>query len=112
MFYVESFNNTCLVYLDKRIHYKTPTYIMQINLAVLSWNEHVDRPYRSRWNRLQVQHNKTALGKKNYKPKSYHFVSDIWSLLVRVVEGGENIQELDNTQNNEEDHYEEDDDNN
>ena len=63
-FYVESFNNTCLVYLDKRIHYKTPTYIMRINLAVLSWNEHADRPYTSRWNRLQVQHNRRALGKK------------------------------------------------
>ena len=107
-FYVESFNNTCLIYLDKRIHYKTPTYIMRINVAVLSWNEHVDRPYTSRWNRLQAQHNRRALGKKSYKPKSYGFVSDIWSLLVRVVDGNENIPELDNIQNNDDDHYEED----
>ena len=46
--------------------------------------------------------------KKSYKPKSYGFVSDIWSLLVRVVDGNENIPELDNIQNNDDDHYEED----
>ena len=110
-FYVESFNNTCLVYLDKRIHYKTPSYLMRINLAVLSWNEHVDRPFTSRSNAMHVQHNRRALGKKNYMRKSYHFVSDIWSLFVRVVEGNENIPELENVEVNDNDHYEEDEDN-
>ena len=46
-YYVESFNNVCLIYLDKRIHYQTTMYELRSNLAVLDWNEHVDRPFTS-----------------------------------------------------------------
>ena len=34
-FYVESFNHTCLMYLDKRIHYKTTMYELRRDLCVL-----------------------------------------------------------------------------
>ena len=53
-YYVESFNNTCLIYLDKRIHYKDVMYELRSDLSVICWNEHVDRPYTST-NRLCVQ---------------------------------------------------------
>ena len=65
---------------------------MRINLTVISWNEHVDRPFTSRSNATHVQHNRRALGKMDYKQKSYNFASDIWSLFVRVVKGNENIE--------------------
>ncbi|MEW8546818.1 MAG: hypothetical protein AB2693_25165 [Candidatus Thiodiazotropha sp.] len=108
-FYIESFNNTCLVYLNKRIHYKNQTYLMRRNLAVLSWNEHVDRPYTSRWNRLQVHHNRRGLGKKAYKKKTYSFVNDIWTMLIRIISGDENLPELNvDNPDGDEDHYEED----
>ena len=55
---------------------------------------------------------KCHLGSGRIVPSGWFDTRDIWSLLVRVVEGGENITELDNTQNNEDDHDEEDDDNN
>ena len=45
--YVESFNNVALVYLDKRIHFLNTIYLMQINLAILHWNENGDRPTTS-----------------------------------------------------------------
>ena len=46
-YYVESFNNKCLIYLDKRIHYGDLMYELCSALVVLDWNEHVDRPYTS-----------------------------------------------------------------
>ena len=52
------------------------------------------------------------MNRKGSVPSGWFDTRDIWSLLVRVVEGGENIPELDNTRNNEDNHYEEDDDNN
>lgn len=110
-FYVESFNNTCLVYLNKKIHYKNQTYTMRRNLVVLSWNEHVDRPYTSRWNRQQVHHNRRELGKKAYKKKTFNFVTDIWIMLIRIIEGDENVPQLNEQNPNEAaDHYEEDND--
>ena len=67
-----------------------------MNLAVLSWNEHVDRPFTSR----SVHYNgknilRRRLGKKQYKKKTYNFVSDIWSLFVRVIDQDEQIDGLD-----------------
>ena len=41
--YVESFNNALLQYMDKRISFGIDTYLLRRNLAVLDWNEHVDR---------------------------------------------------------------------
>ncbi len=45
--YVESFNNALLQYHDKRICFGLRVYTMRINLAVIDWNEHVDRPHTS-----------------------------------------------------------------
>jgi hypothetical protein len=46
-FYVESFNNVCLIYMDKQIHYGNKMYEVRSNLAVIDWNEHIDRSYTS-----------------------------------------------------------------
>jgi len=35
--YVESFNNACLQYLDKRIFFGTLNYGLRMNLAILDW---------------------------------------------------------------------------
>ncbi|CAG2219249.1 unnamed protein product [Mytilus edulis] len=42
-YYVESFNNAILQYHDKRINFSKQVYILRTNLAVLDWNEHVNR---------------------------------------------------------------------
>lgn len=108
-YYVESFNNSVLVYLDKRIHYKDKSYMIRSNLAVLSWNEHVDRPFTSRWNPEEVHHNRRHLGKKAYKKKSFSFVNDIWVLLIEVINGREqNLPDLNLDNEGDDDHYEED----
>ena len=107
-YYVESFNNSCLIYLDKRIHYKESTYSLRISLAVLSWNEHVDRTFTSRKRLEQVNHNRRYLGKKVYKKKTYMFVNDIWQMLLRVLLEGEELPGVnsDNEDENDDDHDE------
>uniref|UniRef100_A0A6B0UYN3 Uncharacterized protein n=1 Tax=Ixodes ricinus TaxID=34613 RepID=A0A6B0UYN3_IXORI len=46
-YHVESFNNTMLIYIDKRVHYMDRSYSLRQGLAVLDWNEHVGRQYTS-----------------------------------------------------------------
>lgn len=84
-YYVESFNNAMLIYLDKRIHYSESSYRIRRDLAVLDWNTHVDRGYTSRSSKQNVCHNRQNLGKKAYKKKTYKYVSEIWRLLTDVV---------------------------
>ncbi|WAR07135.1 hypothetical protein MAR_017093 [Mya arenaria] len=48
--HVKSFNNSVLIYLDKRIHYNNSSYKTRIDLATLSLNEHIDGPYTPRSN--------------------------------------------------------------
>lgn len=84
-YYVESFNNTCLIYLDKRIHYHDKMYEIRSWLSVLDWNEHVDRPYTSIYRCLRAEHPRQHGGKKVYKRKTYKFVQDIWELLLDVM---------------------------
>ena len=45
--YVESFNNVILLYQDKRIKFGDKEYKRRTNLAVLDWNENVDRDFTS-----------------------------------------------------------------
>jgi hypothetical protein len=42
-FYVESFNNVINIFQDKRISFSDEQYKFRSNLAVLHWNENVDR---------------------------------------------------------------------
>lgn len=84
-FYVESYNNSCLMYLDKRIHYKPKMYVIRRDLSVLDWNEHVDREYTSVYRRIRPDHMGRRSGKKRYKEKTYMFVKDIMEHLLTVA---------------------------
>ena len=87
-YYVESFNNTCLIYLDKRVHYGDTMFELRAALAVLDWNEHVDRPYTSIHRSISANRPRQHRGSKVYKKKTYSFVNDIWDLVVQVVSDG------------------------
>lgn len=82
---VESYNNVALIYLDKRIHYSDHTYEMRRNLAVLDWNEHVSRDYSSVWYAWSHGNRNEGRAKRQYKPKSYAFVNNIWSALTAAM---------------------------
>jgi hypothetical protein len=81
-YYVESFNNLCLIYLDKRLHYGDRMYELRSNLA--DWNEHVDRPFTSISKSRYSHHPRRQRGKKVYHKKTYYFVQDIWDYLISV----------------------------
>lgn len=113
-YYVESYNNTCLIYLDKRIHYKERMYKTRSQLTVLDWNEHVDRAFTSVYHRMSAKHNRRNHGKKKYKKKTYAFVEELWELIVSVAgsaqeASGANSEYIDNDDDDDDDN--EDDDN-
>ena len=95
-FYVESFNNVCLIYLDKRVHYGNRTYELRSNLAVLDWNEHVDRPYTSISTSARSKNPRRQVGKKVYRRKTYTFVENIWNLYLAVWSAS-NAQSMEET---------------
>jgi hypothetical protein len=87
--YVESCNNTFLIYLDKRIHYHDNMYTLRSGLAIIDWNEHVDREATSVYVNVNAVNPRRRAPKRNPKPKQYTFVSDLGNLFVRIVCDGQ-----------------------
>ena len=75
-FYVESFNNTMNMFQDKRIVFGDEQYLCRSHLAVLHWNENVNRSYTSVWKKT------SGKVKKNYKKSTYHYRKRLWTRLV------------------------------
>ena len=92
--YIESFHNTILSYLDKRIHFKNLMYCIRIGLAICDWNENVDQTATSMRNPVRVQNPRRRTSVRVLKPKSYQFVTDIWNLFsIHVCSGNDNIDD-------------------
>ena len=77
--YVESFNNHLNIWHDKRINFGKEQFRMRSELAVLSWNENVDREYTSIWSSRNCAANKRKSSKKRYKRETYQFRDKIWN---------------------------------
>ncbi|XP_035668841.1 uncharacterized protein LOC118411087 [Branchiostoma floridae] len=88
--YVESFNNSLLQYHDKRIVFGNSQYTMRSHLAILDWNEHVDRDYTSIIRRQSAKNPRAVEGHKVLKPKTNSFKSTIWDrFMARIFPAGE-----------------------
>lgn len=81
-YYVESFNNAILQYHDKRINFSKPVYIFRTNLAILDWNEHVNRPFTSTKNIQDAKNPRRQLEIKVLQRKCYNMWSEIWEKFV------------------------------
>jgi hypothetical protein len=81
-YYVESFNNALLQYHDKRINFSREVYQLRTNLAVLDWNEHVNRPTTSEKNVVDVRNPRRIANIKVRKTKSYNMWNEIWDKLA------------------------------
>ncbi|XP_064401110.1 uncharacterized protein LOC135347149 [Halichondria panicea] len=81
-YWVESFNHQLLTYLPKCIHFSTETFIMRMNLAVLDWNENVNRSYTSmsKVSDLRRPDRRTAM--KALVKKGFKFVALLWAMYV------------------------------
>ncbi|KAI8503775.1 Orexin receptor type 2 [Branchiostoma belcheri] len=81
--YVESFNNALLIYHDKRICFGLESYLMRINLAVLDWNENVDRDHTSEWECEDATDPRRRENMKQLVEKKYIFRKNVWEEFMR-----------------------------
>ncbi|CAG2219481.1 unnamed protein product [Mytilus edulis] len=98
--YIESFRNTLLLYVDKRVHYGEKTYEIRTGLGVLDWNEHVDRPVSSEKVFRRAAQTRNRAPERVLKPKTYSFVRNLWDIYCNFLTGDiqpfnicDNIQE-------------------
>ena len=84
-YYVESFNNVMNIFQDKRINFSDQQYRMRSQLAVLHWNENVDREYTSIWNPKDQRAPRRRSGKKVYKAVKYQYRKNIWDTYVASI---------------------------
>ncbi|CAC5417909.1 unnamed protein product [Mytilus coruscus] len=85
--YIESFHNTLLLYVDKRIHYGEKTYEIRTGLGILDWNEHVDRPVSSEKVFRRVTLTRNRAPERVLKPKTYSFVLTLWDIYCNFLSG-------------------------
>lgn len=83
--YVESYNNACLIYHDKRISFGKQEYKRRSNMAILNWNENVDRDFSSVSLVEDVRNPRRQTGKKVLKPKTCNFVKLLWNKIMDVI---------------------------
>ena len=76
-FYVESFNNTLLIFMDKRIPFGDEEYFARSQLGVLHWNENVDRTHTS----VYVRHGRRK-NKKNLTRATHQYHMNLWESFV------------------------------
>uniref|UniRef100_A0A147BQ57 Uncharacterized protein n=2 Tax=Ixodes ricinus TaxID=34613 RepID=A0A147BQ57_IXORI len=94
-YHVESFNNTMLIYIDKRVHYMDRSYSLRQGLAVLDWNEHVGRQYTSTYFVEDACHPDRQGGKKKYTKKKFSFTEKIRRLVLEAAALKESSQATD-----------------
>ncbi len=82
--YIESFNNVLNVFQDKRIALSSLQYKMRAQLAVLHWNENVDRPTTSTWTKPSGP-NRRGKTKKIYTNLTYNYRENLWKLFMDGV---------------------------
>ncbi|CAH1238875.1 Hypp5655 [Branchiostoma lanceolatum] len=92
--YVESFNNACLQYLDKRIFFGSMNYGLRMGLAILDWNEHVDRHATSRYVKYSVANPRQNEGQRVLVAKTNTFLHDIEGTFVGRVRHNEDLPAL------------------
>ena len=83
--YVESFNNALLQYHDKRIVFGISNYKLRLNLAILDWNEHVDRQTISERQDEDTARPRQQASVKVLSKKTYNFREDIWKQWVQRI---------------------------
>ena len=83
--YVESFNNVMNIFQDKRIAFSNAQYSIRSQLAVMHWNENVDRGYTSVWNRRDQRAPRRQKRKKNYKDPTYCYRDSVWYSYIKSI---------------------------
>jgi hypothetical protein len=80
--YVESFNNSALQYVDKRIAFGEASYKLRINLSIMDWNEHVGRPVTSTSTVIDIRRPRKKSARPVHTRKTYAFRDTIWNTWI------------------------------
>jgi hypothetical protein len=86
-FWIESFNHALLTYLPKRIHFGDLTYQMRMDIAVMDWNENVDREVTSEKLIVDGRRPNRRLPFKCRKAKTDNFRWKVWWRWVHLMNG-------------------------
>lgn len=89
--YVESFNNVILVYTDKRVHLGNLMYTTRTHLAILDWNENVDRECSSLRQYRRAKNPRSIAPTRVLKPKTYNFVNRVWAAFYHLLVHGNDL---------------------
>ena len=84
-FYVESFNNVMNIFQDKRIAFGDDQYKLRSNLAVVHWNENVDREHTSVYKSRNPNAPRNQKGKKVYKKLTFAYRASIWRKYINTI---------------------------
>ena len=77
--YVESFNNAMNIFRDKRVAFSDMQYNMRSQLAVIHWNENVNRDLRQFGN---YDCQKLHAVRKERKNTNYRYRQSIWDKYI------------------------------
>ncbi|KAL5503239.1 hypothetical protein EMCRGX_G010159, partial [Ephydatia muelleri] len=83
-YWIESFNHQLLTYLSKRVHFGDDTFVIRMNLAVLDWNENVQRAATSHRVYLNARRPDRQAPSRVLRPKTFNFVEHIWEAYVHL----------------------------
>ncbi|KAH3865004.1 hypothetical protein DPMN_028038, partial [Dreissena polymorpha] len=72
------------IFQDKRIAFSDIQYNMKSQIAVLHWNENVDREFTSIWN-PRTNRAPRQTKEKNYKAMRSKYRKNIWNLYMRSM---------------------------
>ena len=81
--YVESFNSVMNIFQDKRISFSDMQYNMRSQLAVIHWNENVDREFTSFWKPQKAKAPRPQKEKKNYKAPNSKYLGQVYYFYVQ-----------------------------
>nr|XP_058943697.1 uncharacterized protein LOC131771852 [Pocillopora verrucosa] len=83
-YWIESLYSVMLIYAAKRIHHGDDTYNMCMELAILDWNENVNREASSLQMYQHTRHPNRLAETRVLTSKTFNFRETIWSTFFNI----------------------------
>ena len=83
--YVESFNRTVISQIEKGTHLSHRLYMSKLYLAVLHWNEIVNRPKKKIPMLADAKHPNKSFS-HTYSRKKHNYVNTVWKRFLATCE--------------------------
>eukprot|EP00731_Ephydatia_muelleri_P037040 Em0385g1a len=104
-YWIESFNHQLITYLSKRVHFGDDTFVIRMNLAVLDWNENVQRAATSHRVYLNARRPDRQAPSRVLRPKTFNFVEHIWEAYIHLNKQCTNVVQGDEEEGSNDDGF-------